>query len=212
MSDDFGPVGPYQEPVVTAEEAHASRLATARRQRYEALMAGDDVSDAFVGVRRPTWRDFARCRGTDPAVFFPERGATTQPARTLCAECPVQQPCLDHALDQATNADVGIWGGTSARERRQIRRHRQEPPVPDLPPDPFIPDDETAARADAFVTALAEGVSAYLQLHGVNETIALHQSGRLVFQWDQHGLYGIVPADGPGDPAADRNITEGDDQ
>lgn len=73
------------------------------------------------------WRDHARCRDTDPDLFFPV-GTTGQAlvsidyAKQVCGECVVNGECLDFALE--TNQDSGIWGGLSEEERRVIRRQR----------------------------------------------------------------------------------------
>ena len=66
------------------------------------------------------WQDLAACRGMDPNIFFPELGESVEPAKAICAKCPVAPDCLEYAL---TLADVypGIWGGTSARQRRIMR-------------------------------------------------------------------------------------------
>jgi WhiB family redox-sensing transcriptional regulator len=65
------------------------------------------------------WRELATCRGTDLEVFFPGRGESAEPARRVCAVCPVRQPCLDYAI---SNRIVhGIWGGLTERERRALR-------------------------------------------------------------------------------------------
>ena len=68
------------------------------------------------------WRDRAACRGTDLTVFFPGRGESAEPARQVCAGCPVRQPCLEFAL---RHGEVhGIWGGLTERDRRSLRtRH-----------------------------------------------------------------------------------------
>jgi WhiB family transcriptional regulator, redox-sensing transcriptional regulator len=67
------------------------------------------------------WRYRAACRGTDLNVFFPGRGESAEPARQICAGCPVRQPCLDYALSRGiTN---GIWGGLTERDRRPLRVH-----------------------------------------------------------------------------------------
>ena len=68
------------------------------------------------------WVDQAACAGVDPDLFFPERGAPTEPAKAYCRICPVRDACLEHAL--AVPERVGIWGGLSERERRRIRRAR----------------------------------------------------------------------------------------
>lgn len=69
-----------------------------------------------------TWRDAAACRGMDTDVFFPLRGEDVRAAKAVCADCPVSAECLDEAL--AEREVIGVWGGTSERERRRIRRIR----------------------------------------------------------------------------------------
>lgn len=65
------------------------------------------------------WQERALCREVvRPDVFFPE--TTPEPiAKRLCGECPVRAECLAYALDHGA---VGIWGGTSTKERRRMRR------------------------------------------------------------------------------------------
>lgn len=70
------------------------------------------------------WQQDSLCTRTDPEAFFPDRGGSSRSARKLCAACPVQLQCLEYAL---ANKDVhGIWGGTSERERRLLRKERPE--------------------------------------------------------------------------------------
>lgn len=66
------------------------------------------------------WRDRAACLGIDPDVMVPDRGSPTAPAKAVCARCPVAGPCLDEAL--ADPWLLGVWGGTSFDERRQLRK------------------------------------------------------------------------------------------
>ena len=47
-----------------------------------------------------------------------ERNAPTEPALAICARCPVRAECLDAADDD------GIWGGTTAVERKPRRATR----------------------------------------------------------------------------------------
>ena len=65
------------------------------------------------------WRELAACRGIDLEVFFPERGESAEPARRVCAACPVRQPCLEYAI--SNRITHGIWGGLTERERRALR-------------------------------------------------------------------------------------------
>jgi len=69
------------------------------------------------------WQDFANCRGANPDLFFPERGASTRTAKQICRECGVQDACLEFAI--VSSEKFGIWGAMSERERRKIRRERQ---------------------------------------------------------------------------------------
>ena len=69
------------------------------------------------------WQDLANCRGADPNLFFPERGASTRTAKGICRECQVRAECLEFAI--VSSEKFGIWGMMSERERRKIRKERQ---------------------------------------------------------------------------------------
>jgi WhiB family redox-sensing transcriptional regulator len=64
------------------------------------------------------WTRDANCRGKDPDLFFPTRGERTQPAKDICASCPVRLQCLEYAL--ANQEGFGVWGGLSAKQRQRI--------------------------------------------------------------------------------------------
>jgi WhiB family redox-sensing transcriptional regulator len=72
------------------------------------------------------WRDQAACLDEDPELFFPEQGewAKARQAKAVCQQCAVRGPCLHDALNgpQATHDETGIFGGTTPRERRGLRR------------------------------------------------------------------------------------------
>ncbi|WP_081631453.1 WhiB family transcriptional regulator [Nocardia sp. 348MFTsu5.1] len=68
------------------------------------------------------WQRQARCRGNDSAIFFPPNGSRGKAreelearAKGICRQCPVRNPCRDHAL--ASGEPYGVWGGTTAKER-----------------------------------------------------------------------------------------------
>lgn len=65
------------------------------------------------------WRDEAYCRGMDPDIFFPDTVADVERAKEFCGQCAVREACLDFAL---ANKEDGIWGGTTERERRKLRK------------------------------------------------------------------------------------------
>jgi WhiB family redox-sensing transcriptional regulator len=68
------------------------------------------------------WQGKARCTEVDPEIFFPERGGSSRAARAVCADCEVRLECLEYALNN--KEQFGIWGGTSERERRRLRKER----------------------------------------------------------------------------------------
>ena len=77
------------------------------------------------------WREEALCAQSEPDIWYPPQGydgtQTTRIAKRICGQCPVQQPCLDTALDH--NEIHGIWGGLTHNERQEIRRHRRRRPM-----------------------------------------------------------------------------------
>lgn len=78
-------------------------------------------------------RDRAACLSEDPEIFFcfgsdfggrtDESAAALEKAKSVCRPCPVKTQCLEWALD---HENWGVWGGTSAYERRQILASRAE--------------------------------------------------------------------------------------
>jgi len=70
-----------------------------------------------------SWRESARCRGLSD-IMYPENHniRAVQLAKSICAECPVREQCLDYALRY--NESHGIWGGMGERQRRAARYQR----------------------------------------------------------------------------------------
>jgi WhiB family redox-sensing transcriptional regulator len=116
------------------------------------------------------WRELAACRGNDLNLFFPGRGESAEPARQVCAACPVRQPCLGYAISNAITD--GIWGGLTERERRALRtsylravRHER--------------DRDVAAAVTAGYTAAAIGRSFGLSRTSVTRVVrAGNDAGR----------------------------------
>ena len=68
------------------------------------------------------WMARGNCATQPPDTFFPSDGVGVEIAKRICEGCPVQEPCLEYALQNGEK--FGIWGGMSERERRRIRRQR----------------------------------------------------------------------------------------
>ncbi|MEI7886783.1 MAG: WhiB family transcriptional regulator [Actinomycetes bacterium] len=69
------------------------------------------------------WVDRSACRGIDPIVFYPVTDEEAGAAKSVCAECPVQADCLEHAISNREHN--GVWGGATERERQRIIRRRR---------------------------------------------------------------------------------------
>lgn len=71
----------------------------------------------------PTWADGWAARGLclveNPEVMYGESSAQRE-ARAICRRCPVVIECLAEALDE--EPQLGVWGGTTERERRRLKR------------------------------------------------------------------------------------------
>jgi WhiB family redox-sensing transcriptional regulator len=68
-----------------------------------------------------TWQTLAACRGAGPELFYPDHAGRGchDAAAVVCATCPVQVACLDHAL---RHEKTGYWAGTTGRRRITLRR------------------------------------------------------------------------------------------
>lgn len=75
------------------------------------------------------WRKAAACSTADPEIFFPVSavGPSREEiarAKAVCAACQVQRQCLQFAI--TTRQVDGVWGGTTAEERRlRVRDQRR---------------------------------------------------------------------------------------
>ncbi len=86
------------------------------------------VTTVFDSLTVPTtmdWQELGACRDTDPALFFPigTTGTAVQQisrAVAICGACPVQETCLQYALE--SNQESGVWGGYAEDDRRRLRK------------------------------------------------------------------------------------------
>ena len=84
------------------------------------LSAVGDIDTSWLDP--PEWQADGACREHPDLDFLPTRGEATAPTKAVFATCLVRDECLDYAL--STGEKFGIWGGTSERERRAIRKQR----------------------------------------------------------------------------------------
>lgn len=67
----------------------------------------------------PTF-EAALCAQTDPEAFFPDKGGRATVAKRLCLACEHVADCRTWALEH--DERFGVWGGTTERERRKLKR------------------------------------------------------------------------------------------
>ncbi len=70
------------------------------------------------------WVSSAACRNEDTEIFFILRGDPQQREKRIkayqfCEMCSVRMECLNYAI---INYELGIWGGTTDKDRRALRR------------------------------------------------------------------------------------------
>ena len=70
-----------------------------------------------------TWAAHALCAGQEPDALFVQ-GAAQRQVRTRCFSCPVRLECLADALQ--SEANYGVWGGLTERERRAMLRYYED--------------------------------------------------------------------------------------
>jgi WhiB family redox-sensing transcriptional regulator len=72
-----------------------------------------------MNIDTPAWLDDAICASIDPSLFFPAQGESVKPAKAICASCDARIACLAWAME--AEIQHGIYGGVTARERRNLR-------------------------------------------------------------------------------------------
>lgn len=95
---------------------------TMRGLTHNSRLANASTLELFdFGFKRPEWMDGAACPGSG-LNFFPQRGESTREQKAVCRGCVARPECLEFAMVNVIKH--GIWGGTSERERRILRRER----------------------------------------------------------------------------------------
>jgi len=83
------------------------------------------ISHVIFNRDKEKWRDEAACKDIPIETFFPTKGASqkkVQQAKAICNICPVKQDCYEWAIQFPERLLMGIWGGTTGKDRRAIRK------------------------------------------------------------------------------------------
>jgi WhiB family redox-sensing transcriptional regulator len=73
------------------------------------------IASSSEAVMADAWREFAECRGTDTALFYPGMGEDTRDAKAVCQRCPVRVDCARESADES----YGVWGGMAPADRHR---------------------------------------------------------------------------------------------
>jgi WhiB family redox-sensing transcriptional regulator len=86
----------------------------------------DNFLDALTGNDR-RWMERAACTDLPTDQFFVSEGESPAEAIAVCEQCSVSSDCLAYALKHRITD--GVWGGTTAQERKRILRSRPKQPA-----------------------------------------------------------------------------------
>ena len=84
------------------------------------------LREALAIREAPTTRQ-AACRrlGIPTSVFFSEAPGAIAQAKSICAECPIREACLEGALERREPG--GIWGGELFRNGHVVTNRKPRP-------------------------------------------------------------------------------------
>lgn len=121
---------PIQQPKTGRMRIYCSKKCTAyqmsrneKRQQNRQQLKLRQQNATYTNEKLPEdWLQKAYCKDKPIKNFFPGQGDTTvrKTIQENCNNCEVRQPCLNYSI--RNNIRYGIWGGTSERQRRSLRR------------------------------------------------------------------------------------------
>jgi WhiB family redox-sensing transcriptional regulator len=108
---------------VIGDDIGTEQRVTVRDVEVHRCRVSDYTPMDIVGSGSRDWIDRALCgRSAHLEQWFPQEGESPAFAKATCSVCPVNDQCLNFAIDN--HILVGIWGGQTAKERRRTARRR----------------------------------------------------------------------------------------
>jgi WhiB family transcriptional regulator, redox-sensing transcriptional regulator len=127
-----------------------TRARVPRPQEVAAARRDPRLIRAVTERHDNAWRTRGVCQTVDPETFFPVPMAPADVAIELCGRCPVAGACLAWAL--SVGDCHGVWGGTTARERRaMLVAWRTPEQAEELPYADAVPVSEMIVSAGKLV-------------------------------------------------------------
>lgn len=87
-------------------------------------------------VTNHDWFARAACKGQDTDLFFVGPGEAIWEALVFCSRCTVRDECLRYAIDN--QIPLGVWGGKSPRQRRNVAQCLADTSVPIPTPERIL--------------------------------------------------------------------------
>ena len=117
-----------REELMTYRDAKAENLKArwAIEKEKDRERIKTQLREALAIREAPTTRQ-AACRrlGIPTSVFFSEAVSVIAQAKSVCAECPIRESCLEGALERREPG--GIWGGELLRNGHVITNRKRRP-------------------------------------------------------------------------------------
>jgi WhiB family redox-sensing transcriptional regulator len=83
------------------------------------------IAMATKMITKRNWRQWAKCHGLeDPDLFYPLGAGEEGAAKEFCRGCPALEFCLAEEMARPPKDQWGVWGGTTADERKAMLRAR----------------------------------------------------------------------------------------
>lgn len=123
---DVHPLAPSQDQLSRTYETSVSRLSASHLKRLEKVAHAEIINKVLLTVQ-PGPRGES-CDGQMEYFDVPSSESPKQKelrekvAKALCMTCPIIESCLEDAM-KVENVS-GIWGGTTDKERRGLRRRQ----------------------------------------------------------------------------------------
>lgn len=90
----------------------------AKRPQVVELAIQGKLEELDRDLGTPAFFADAGCKDADPTLFFADSNSKIARAKEVCASCPIQPMCLKWSLE---NAEDGVYGGMTPRERKKKR-------------------------------------------------------------------------------------------
>lgn len=106
----------------------------------------------------------AACLGVDPDLFFPGLGEDAEPAKKICAECPIRERCLDDAIERGEKYGSGagspsVNGDASAGSDCRNAPRWDDGPVPGVRAPVRAPLEQPQGVLRRVLAGRTEGTS-----------------------------------------------------